>query len=164
MYKRQEFDVRYNLANPHIVMINDFEDVPGLGRCIITDDVYGDSLDKLIKENKVTPEIIEKLRHNLIDAIDYIPVSYTHLTIKRWPSVRRGEERWIFPYQENADALFNSSLIFELGVMKDFAEDILRGVPHDVPEFAEADRLRRLLQYFIPITDRLIPHTSLRCV
>ena len=72
----KEFDVRYNLAHPHIVMINDFEDVPGLGRCIITDDVYGDSLDKLIKENKVTPEIIEKLRHNLIDAIDYIQTNH----------------------------------------------------------------------------------------
>lgn len=51
----KEFDVRYNLAHPHIVMINDFEDVPGLGRCIITDDVYGDSLRKLIDEGKVTP-------------------------------------------------------------------------------------------------------------
>lgn len=72
----KEFDVRYNLAHPHIVMINDFEDVPGLGRCIITDDVYGDSLQRLIKENKVTPEIIEKLRHNLIDAIDYIQTNH----------------------------------------------------------------------------------------
>ncbi len=72
----KEFDIRYNLAHPHIVMINDFEDVPGLGRCIITDDVYGDSLQKLIKENKVTPEIIDKLRHNLIDAIDYIQTNH----------------------------------------------------------------------------------------
>ncbi len=68
----KEFDVRYNLDHPHIVMINDFEDVPGLGRCIITDDVYGDSLCKLIDEGKVTPEIIDKLRHELVDAIDYI--------------------------------------------------------------------------------------------
>ncbi|MBD5266799.1 MAG: protein kinase [Bacteroides sp.] len=72
----KEFDVRYNLAHPHIVMINDFEDVPGLGRCIITDDVYGDSLQKLIKEKKVTPDIINKLRHNLIDAIDYIQTNH----------------------------------------------------------------------------------------
>ena len=72
----KEFDVRYNLAHPHIVMINDFEDVPGLGRCIITDDVYGDSLRKLINENKVTPEIIEKLRHDLVDAIDYIQTNH----------------------------------------------------------------------------------------
>ena len=103
-------------------------------------------------DNRLLRRMIRDYKYRGVSAVD---------TIKRWPSVRRGEERWIFPYQENADALFNSSLIFELGVMKDFAEDILRGVPHDVPEFAEADRLRRLLQYFIPITDRLIPHTSL---
>ncbi len=103
-------------------------------------------------DNRLLRRIIRDYKYRGVSAVD---------TIKRWPSVRRGEERWIFPYQENADALFNSSLIFELGVMKDFAEDILRGVPHDVPEYAEADRLHRLLNYFIPITDRLIPHTSL---
>ncbi len=68
----KEFDVRYNLAHPHIVMINDFEDVPGLGRCIITDDVYGDSLSKLIREKKVTPAHLEKVCNQLVDALDYI--------------------------------------------------------------------------------------------
>lgn len=68
----KEFDIRYNLAHPHIVMINDYEDVPGLGRCIITDDVYGDSLRKLIDEKKITPEIIDKLRRQLVDAMEYI--------------------------------------------------------------------------------------------
>lgn len=68
----KEFDVRYNLAHPHIVMINDFEDVPGIGRCIITDDVYGDSLRKLIYEKRVTPKHIEQLRHHLVSAMDYI--------------------------------------------------------------------------------------------
>jgi len=68
----KEFEVRYNLAHPHIIMINDFEEVPGLGMCIITDDVYGDSLAKLIKEKKVTDEHIGKLRHQLVDALDYI--------------------------------------------------------------------------------------------
>lgn len=68
----KEFDVRYNLAYPHIVMINDFEDVPGIGRCIITDDVYGDSLRKLIDEKRVTPKHIEQLRHHLVSAMDYI--------------------------------------------------------------------------------------------
>lgn len=68
----KEFDIRYNLAHPHIVMINDFEDVPGLGRCIITDDVYGDSLRKLIDEKKITPEILDKLRHQLVSAMEYI--------------------------------------------------------------------------------------------
>jgi len=68
----QEFDVRYSLAHPNIVMINDFEDVPGVGRCIVTDDVYGDSLRKLINEKRVTPAHIEQLRHQLVGALDYI--------------------------------------------------------------------------------------------
>lgn len=72
----KEFEVRYNLAHPHIVMINDLEDVPGLGRCIITDDVYGDSLRKLIDEGRVTPDIIDKLRHQLAEAIEYIQTNH----------------------------------------------------------------------------------------
>ena len=82
-------------------------------------------------------------------------------TIKRWPSVRRGEEKWIFPYQENADATFNSSLIFELGVMKPYALHLLENVPNDIPEYGEAYRLRRFLNYFTPIPDSKIPPTSL---
>lgn len=72
----KEFEVRYNLAHPHIIMINDFEEVPGLGRCIITDDVYGDSLAKLIKEGKVTEQHLEKLNHQLLDALDYIQTNH----------------------------------------------------------------------------------------
>ena len=72
----KEFDIRYNLAHPHIVMINDFEDVPGIGRCIITDDVYGDSLRKLIDEKRVTAHHIEQLRHQLVSAMDYIQTNH----------------------------------------------------------------------------------------
>ena len=68
----KEFDVRYNLAHPNIVMINDFEDVPGIGRCIITDDVYGDSLRKLLDQKKVTGATLEKITTSLVDALDYI--------------------------------------------------------------------------------------------
>lgn len=82
-------------------------------------------------------------------------------TIRRWPSVRRGEERWIFPYQENADMTFNSSLIFELAVMRPYADDILRYFPRDVPEYAEAHRLVKFLSYFTPIPIDDIPPTSL---
>ena len=82
-------------------------------------------------------------------------------TIARWPSVRRGEKKWIFPYQENADAIFNSSLIFELGVMRDYADEILRQVPRDVPEYAEASRLRHLLSFFEPISSKCVPGNSL---
>ena len=72
----KEFEVRYNLAHPNIIMINDYEEVPGLGMCIITDDVYGDSLAKLIREKKVTEEHIKKLSHELLDAMDYIQVNH----------------------------------------------------------------------------------------
>ena len=82
-------------------------------------------------------------------------------TIRRWPSVRRGEEKWIFPYQENADAMFNSSLVFELAVMRDHAENVLRSVPGDVPEYAEAYRLRKFLSYFLPIDLSYVPSNSL---
>lgn len=82
-------------------------------------------------------------------------------TIARWPSVRRGEEKWIFPYQENADSTFNSSLLFELGVIKDRGEEILRHVPRDVPEFGEASRLRKFLSYFESISEEFVPSTSL---
>lgn len=68
----KEFDVRYNLAHPHIIMINDFEDVPGIGRCIITDDVYGNSLRRLIDTGKVTETILKKITSDLVDALEYI--------------------------------------------------------------------------------------------
>lgn len=67
-----EFDVRYNLAHPNIVMINDFEEVPGLGMCIITDDVYGDSLRKLLDRNEVTEAHLGKVCHELVEAMEYI--------------------------------------------------------------------------------------------
>ncbi len=72
----KEFDVRYNLAHPNIIMINDLEDVPGIGRCIITDDVYGDSLAKLLREGKVTKEHVAKLRNQLVDALEYIQINH----------------------------------------------------------------------------------------
>ncbi len=68
----KEFDVRYNLAHPNIVMINDFEDIPGIGRSIVCDDVYGDTLRKLLNEGKVTDKHLEQLRHQLVNALEYI--------------------------------------------------------------------------------------------
>ena len=82
-------------------------------------------------------------------------------TIRRWPSVRRGEEKWIFPFQENADATFNSSLIFEIGVMKDYAEPLLRDVPHNEEVYAQAYRLLRFLHYFKSVPADQVPSTSL---
>ena len=72
----KEFDVRYNLAHPNIIMINDFEEVPGLGMCIITDDVYGDSLRKLIDKGEVNADIQHKITTRLVDAIAYIQTNH----------------------------------------------------------------------------------------
>ena len=72
----KEFDTRYNLAHPNIVMVNDFEDVPGVGRAIITDDVYGYSLRRLIDERRLTPKIVRRLETQLLDALDYIEANH----------------------------------------------------------------------------------------
>jgi uridine kinase len=82
-------------------------------------------------------------------------------TIARWPSVRRGEEKWIFPFQENADVMFNSALLFELAVLKRHAEPILAEVPKYCDEYTETHRLLKFLNYFISIPEREIPPTSL---
>lgn len=82
-------------------------------------------------------------------------------TISRWPSVRRGEEKWIFPYQENADIMFNSALLFELAVLKKHAEPILAEVPKYCEEYTEAHRMIKFLNYFISIPEKEIPPTSL---
>lgn len=82
-------------------------------------------------------------------------------TISRWESVREGEEKWIFPYQENSDAMFNSALIFEFSVLRSFAEPILRQVPQNCREYTEAHRLLRFVEYFVSISDPEIPPTSL---
>ncbi len=81
-------------------------------------------------------------------------------TINRCPSVRRGEEKWIYPFQENANSMFNSSLIFELAVLKKHAEPILEEVPKYCAEFAEAHRLQKFLSYFETIPENEIPPTS----
>ncbi|GAB1453934.1 nucleoside kinase [Draconibacterium sp.] len=82
-------------------------------------------------------------------------------TIKRWPSVRRGEEKNIFPYQENADVMFNSATLYELAVLKKYAEPILKNVPENCDEFVEATRLLKFLSWFKQIDDSEIPPTSL---
>lgn len=123
--------------------------------------VYASALTTLsIDDHNWVPTTDNRLLRRLIRDHKYRGVNARD-TIARWQSVRSGEEKWIFPYQENADATFNSSLLFELGVMKAYAEPLLRQVPHNVPEYAEAWRLRTLLSYFLPISERQIPSTSL---
>jgi uridine kinase len=82
-------------------------------------------------------------------------------TIARWESVRRGEKRHIFPYQENADVMFNSALAYELAALKPFAEPLLRQVPHGTYEYIEAKRLLAFLEWFLPLDISLVPQTSI---
>ena len=123
--------------------------------------VYASALTTLsIDDHNWVPTTDNRLLRRMVRDHKYRGVSAVD-TIARWQSVRAGEEKWIFPYQENADATFNSSLLFELGVMKEYAEPLLKQVPHNVPEYAEAWRLRMLLSYFLPISEKDIPSTSL---
>lgn len=82
-------------------------------------------------------------------------------TIKMWPSVRNGEEKYIFPYQEEADVMFNSSLVYELSALKSYVEPILATVPSTAPEYSEAKRLYEFLGYFLPIETKEIPINSI---
>ena len=82
-------------------------------------------------------------------------------TIARWPSVRRGEEANIFPYQEEADVMFNSALVYELACLKVYAEPLLFGIDKSEPEYLEAKRLLKFLDYFISVPSEDIPHNSL---
>ena len=103
-------------------------------------------------DNRLLRRIIRDHKYRGASALD---------TIKRWPSVRRGEDKWIMPFHENADAMFNSSLLFELSVMKNYALPILQQVPSNTPEYAEATRLMKFLSYFEPLDEKDIPSTSL---
>ena len=103
-------------------------------------------------DNRLLRRIIRDYKYRGVSAVD---------TIRRWPSVRSGENRWIFPFQENADAMFNTAMPFELAVTKTQAEPLLEQVPENVPEFNEAYRLIKFLKYIKPIPSDQIPPTSL---
>ena len=114
----------------------------------------------LLDDHNYIPTTDNRLLRRIIR--DYKYRSYSaEETISRWASVRAGEEKWIFPYQENADVMFNSALLFELAIIKDYAEPILRKVPNNRPEYSEAYRLRKFLEYFVPLQDKELPPTSL---
>jgi uridine kinase len=82
-------------------------------------------------------------------------------TISRWESVRRGEKEYIFPFQENADVMFNSALVYELAALKPLVEPLLRQVPYGIPEFIEAKRLLAFLEWFLPLESDLVPENSI---
>ena len=93
---------------------------------------------------------------------DYNSGAFTaRQTISQWPAVCDAEEKWIYPYQENADMMFNSAYLVEFAVLRNHAEPILASIPKNAPEYAEAHRLLKFIHYFIPVPDKEIPSTSL---
>ena len=123
--------------------------------------VYASALTTILLDNhNYVPTTDNRLLRRIIRDHKYRGVSALD-TIRRWPSVRAGENKWIFPYQENADAMFNSAMLFELAVIKSQAEPLLEQVPENVPEHAEAYRLLKFLHYIKPIPETQIPPTSL---
>ena len=103
-------------------------------------------------DNRLIRRMVRDYRFRNYSALD---------TLKRWQSVRHGEEKYIFPYQENADVMFNSALLYELAVLKTYAEPLLKTVPERDAEHAEALRLMKFLSYFHPVSAREIPPTSI---
>ena len=103
-------------------------------------------------DNRLLRRIIRDFKYRGFSARD---------TIRRWPSVRDGEDKWIFPFQENADVMFNSALVFELAVLRPYAESILSSVPENCPEYAEAHRLLQFVRNFTTVRDNELPPTSL---
>jgi uridine kinase len=113
----------------------------------------------LDRQNRISTTDTRELRRILRDARDR---GYTaQQTIASWENVRRGEKRHIFPYQENADVMFNSALAYELTALKPLVEPLLRQVPFGTPEYIEAKRLFKFLQWFLPIEQDLIPDNSI---
>ena len=123
--------------------------------------VYASALTTILLDNhNYIPTTDNRLLRRIIRDYKYRGVSAQE-TIHRWPSVRVGENKWIFPYQENADAMFNTAMLYELSVLKMQAEPLLQQVPENCEEHAEAYRLLKFLKYFKGIPYNNLPPTSL---
>lgn len=123
--------------------------------------VYASALTTILLDNhNYIPTTDNRLLRRIIRDYKYRGVSAQE-TIRRWPSVRAGENKWIFPFQENADAMLNTAMLYELSVIKMQAEPLLQQVPENCEEFAEAYRLLKFLKYFKGIPYNNLPPTSL---
>ena len=123
--------------------------------------VYASALTTILLDNhNYIPTTDNRLLRRIIRDYKYRGVSAQE-TIRRWPSVRAGENRWIFPFQDNADAMLNTAMLYELSVLKMQAEPLLQQVPENCEEFAEAYRLLKFLKYFKGIPYNNLPPTSL---
>ncbi|MBQ4294140.1 MAG: nucleoside kinase [Prevotella sp.] len=123
--------------------------------------VYASALTTILLDtHNYIPTTDNRLLRRIVRDDKYRGVSARE-TIRRWPSVRAGEQKWIFPYQENADEMFNTAMIYELAVIKQQALKLLERVPQNVDEYSEAYRLCKFLRYFSDIPEGDLPHTSL---
>jgi uridine kinase len=147
---------------------------------LIVEGIHGlnDKLTSSIPKGRKFKIYVSALTQINLDSHNWIPTTYLRIlrrivrdyhtrgysameTIRRWESVRRGEERHIFPFQESADIMFNSALIYELAVLKGYAEPLLKMVNRDHREYAMVRRLRRFLGYFVPISSDEVPSNSI---
>lgn len=123
--------------------------------------IYVSALTSIKLDNhNYIPSTVNRLLRRIVRDNKYRGTT-ARQTLERWPSVRRGEDRWIFPYQENADVMFNSALIYELSVLRDQAIPLLEQVPENCEMHGMASALITFLRYFEPISDRELPPTSL---
>jgi len=162
---QREVGDRVRLGPDHVILV---EGIHGLNPELVGDvpaealyRIYVSALTQLNidKHNRVPTTDTRLLRRIVRDATRR-GYSATD-TLKRWRSVRRGEKRWIFPYQEHADVMFNSALAYELAVLKPLAEPLLRQVKAGTPEHVETKRLLAFLEWFVPCSTDLIPDNSI---
>ncbi|EKX98396.1 phosphoribulokinase/uridine kinase family protein [Hoylesella saccharolytica F0055] len=123
--------------------------------------IYASALTTILLDNhNYIPTTDNRLLRRIVRDNKYRGVSAAE-TIRRWPSVRAGENKWIFPFQENADVMFNTAMLFELAILKTQAEPLLEDVPENYDEYSEAYRLLKFLKYFASIPFKQLPPTSL---
>jgi len=155
----------FRISQDHVIIV---EGIHGMNPELVRDippnliyRVYVSALTQLnIDQHNRVPTTDTRLLRRIVRDATYRGYSASD-TIKRWESVRRGEKRWIFPYQEHADVMFNSALVYELAVLKPFAEPLLLQVKPRTPEHIEAKRLLSFLEWFVPTTPDLIPDNSI---
>ena len=151
----KEFETRYNLAHPNIVMVNDFEEVPGIGKAIITDDVYGYSLRRLIDEKRLTPRIVQRLKTQLLDALDYIQenhIVHHHITPDSIIFTEYNENlKLINVGYDQTDSLSSQDTRKDIESYGKVLNEVLDNLPESLP------RLRRIAN---KATDKSHPYHS----
>ena len=155
----------FRISQDHVIIV---EGIHGMNPELVRDippkliyRVYVSALTQLnIDQHNRVPTTDTRLLRRIVRDATYRGYSASD-TIKRWESVRRGEKRWIFPFQEHADVMFNSALVYELAVLQPFAEPLLLQVKPRTPEHIEAKRLLSFLEWFVPATPDLIPDNSI---